>query len=111
MFVHQKFTITLEEFSSVTCVHVRDAADEKASDAADVPLPENICQCHFAEKNRGTRNPSENYLAKFSPILAQINKWHSICLRRCSYSLLQCDSKAVHCPHTVLIEMTSVPLL
>lgn len=101
----------MEELISVTCVHVRDTADEKASDTTDVPLPENTCKCHFAQKNRGTKNPSRKYLAEFSPMLDQINKRHSFHLRRCAYSLLQFDSKAVHCPHTVLIKMTSVPLL
>lgn len=84
----------MEEFNSMTCVHVRDAADNKSSHTTDVHLPENICKCHFAQKHSGTKNSlSQNYLARFSPILDQMNMWHSFHLRRGTNSLLQFEGK------------------
>jgi len=77
----------MEEFISTTCVHVRDTA-EKSSHTTDVHLTENTCKCHFVQKHRGAKNRlSQNYLARFSPILDQTNTWRRFHLRRGNNSL------------------------
>lgn len=84
----------MEEFISMTCVHVRDTADKKSSHTTDVHLLEKICKHHFVQKQRGAKNRlSQNYLARFSPILDQMNTWHTFHFRRGTNSLLQFEGK------------------
>lgn len=81
------------EFITITCVHVRDTSD-KLFHTADVQIPENICKCPLDQKHRGTKSrSSKNCLARFSPVLDEVNTWHSVHLRTGTKSPQQFESK------------------
>lgn len=81
------------EFITITCVHVRDTSD-KSFHTTDMHLVENICKCPLVQKHRNAENRlSQNYLARFSPLLDEMNTWHSAHLRIGINSPLQFESK------------------
>lgn len=81
------------ELITITCVHVRDTSD-KLFHTSDVQIPENICKCPLDQKHRDEKSrSSQNYLARFSPVLNKVNTWHSVHLRTGTKSPQQFESK------------------
>lgn len=81
------------EFITVTCVHVRDNSD-KPLHTTDAHLPENICKCPLNQKHRDAKNRlSQNHPARLSPVLDEMNTWHSVHFRTGTNSPDQFESK------------------